>query len=238
MTTQGSEYVNIITVDGPSGSGKGSVCRLLADRLGWHLLDSGSLYRLVALAGLRIGLDLDDEEGFGHLAATLDANFAVVGMAESKKTEVFLSGDMVGDEIITEKIGEIASVVASMAQVRESLLDRQRLFAKHPGLVADGRDMGTVVFPKACTKFYLNALAEVRAKRRYEQLKDLGLEEDYERVLADVVARDERDTSRKLAPLRPADDGIIIDSTFLSVNEVLETMLEELQKNKLFEGIV
>lgn len=213
----------VVTVDGPGGSGKGTLARLLAERLGFHWLDSGALYRVLALAALRRGVSLDDEQALAALARGLDVRFETGGPAEPR---VLLEGRDVTAELRTERCGEAASRVASLPAVRGALLERQRAFCRPPGLVADGRDMGTVVFPQAPVKIFLEASLEERARRRYKQLKDQGIDANL-RVLSDELARrDARDRSRAVAPLRPAPDATVIDSTRMSIDEVLERALE------------
>jgi cytidylate kinase len=214
--------VPVIAVDGPSGSGKGTVSRLLADRLGWHLLDSGALYRLVALAGAARSLAADDEPGHATLAAALDARFDV-GPAGGER--VLLGGREVTRELRAESTGNMASLVASMPAVRAALLDRQRAFAEPPGLVADGRDMGTVVFPAAGLKVFLTASAEERARRRYNQLKEKGLAANLAGLSQEIQERDRRDSARSVAPLRPATDAVAIDSTGMPVEQVVDRIL-------------
>lgn len=218
-----ADGVSIITIDGPSGSGKGTIARQVADRLGWHLLDSGALYRLVALAGRRKGLSRDDQAGHERVAQQLDVRF---GLAPDGGEHVWLEGEEVSIAIRTEQAGEGASQVAVMPGVRAALLERQRAFATAPGLVADGRDMGTVVFPAAALKIYLTASAEERARRRYNQLKDKGLDANLAALSLDIAERDRRDASRPIAPLKPADDALIVDSTSMTIDAVLARVLE------------
>lgn len=214
--------VPIIAVDGPSGSGKGTVSRILAKNLGWNLLDSGALYRLVALAGTLREFAADDETGHAALAAGLDVRFEVdAGGAE----RVLLEGRDVARELRAETTGNAASRVAVMPAVREALLDRQRAFAVPPGLVADGRDMGTVVFPGAGLKVFLTASAEERALRRHKQLKEKGLAANLAGLSQEILERDQRDSSRPVAPLRPAPDAVVIDSTGIPVEEVVDRIL-------------
>ncbi|SNC75225.1 cytidylate kinase [Marinobacter sp. es.048] len=209
----------VITVDGPGGSGKGTITQMLARKLGWHLLDSGALYRLTALAAVRQGVSLDDENGLVKVAGGLDVAFEPTPAGEPVK--VILAGQDVTADIRTESAGDNASKVAVMQPVRDALLQRQRDFRQAPGLVADGRDMGTVVFPDAPVKIFLTASAEERAQRRYSQLKDAGVDVNINALLEEIRVRDERDMNRSAAPLKPADDAQVIDSTGLSIEEVL-----------------
>jgi cytidylate kinase len=225
MTLQSENKVPVITVDGPSGSGKGTICRLLSQRLGWSLLDSGALYRLTALAAAHHGVPMDDVEALQVIAAHLDVRF--VASDQYSEGMILLEGEDVTHAIRAEQVGNDASKVASLGPVREALLQRQRDFAIAPGLIGDGRDMGTVVFPDANLKIYLDASAEVRADRRYKQLIDKGLSASLEDILRDIRARDDRDMNRAVAPLCPADDAIILDSTAMTIDEVLNRVLEE-----------
>ncbi|UTH29882.1 (d)CMP kinase [Ectopseudomonas hydrolytica] len=215
----------VITVDGPSGSGKGTLCALLAKQLGWNLLDSGALYRLLAFAAGNHGIDLTNEEALKQLAAHLDVQFI--------DKRIVLEGEEVTDAIRNEQVGAGASMVASLPVVREALLQRQRAFQEEPGLVADGRDMGTVVFPDAPLKVFLTASAEERARRRYLQLKAKGDDVNLASLLDEIRARDERDTQRAVAPLKPAADAILLDSTELSIEQVLERILREVADRDL-----
>lgn len=212
--------VPVIAVDGPGGSGKGTVTQMLARKLGWHLLDSGALYRLTALAAIRQGVPLDDEDGLVKVAAGLDVAFEPT--PEGEPVKVILAGQDVTADIRTESTGDNASKVAVIQPVRDALLQRQRDFRLAPGLVADGRDMGTVVFPDAPVKIFLTASAEERARRRYSQLKDAGVDVNIDTLLEEIRVRDERDMNRSAAPLKPADDAQVIDSTGLSIEEVLD----------------
>jgi cytidylate kinase len=216
----------VITVDGPSGSGKGTVCNLLANALGWQLLDSGALYRLLGLAAGRRGIALDDEPALAALAGELNVQFipAREGLHGQK---ILLDGAEVHMELRTEQAGAAASQVAALPAVRAALLQRQRDFRTEPGLIADGRDMGTVVFADAPLKVYLVASAEVRAERRYLQLKDSEPGVTLASLLEEIRARDERDMQRAVAPLKPADDAILLDSTELPVEQVLARILTE-----------
>ena len=215
----------VITVDGPSGSGKGTLCALLAKQLGWNLLDSGALYRLLAFAAGNHGIDLTNEEALKQLAAHLDVQFI--------DKRIILEGEEVTDAIRNEQVGAGASMVASLPAVREALLQRQRAFQEMPGLVADGRDMGTVVFTDAPLKIFLTASAEERARRRYLQLKAKGDDVNLASLLDEIRARDERDTQRAVAPLKPAGDAILLDSTELSIEQVLERILSEVADRDL-----
>ena len=223
-----SKAVPVITIDGPSGSGKGTISRMLARELGFHFLDSGALYRLLAFAAERRGIALDDESALAALSGKLDIRFP----ADGEGDRVLLDGEDVGDAIRTEAAGSGASRVAALPAVREALLDRQRCFRLNPGLVADGRDMGTVVFPDADAKIFLTASAEERARRRYKQLKEKGMPVVFEDVLADIQVRDERDASRSVAPLRPAQDADLVDTSELDIYATIER-LRDLLKNRL-----
>lgn len=221
----------VITIDGPSGSGKGTIAALLAAKLGWSFLDSGALYRLLAFAARNHGVDLTNEEGLKALAAHLDVQFSVTEPGQSMR--IVLEGEDVTQAIRTEAVGAGASQVAALPVVREALLQRQKAFREPPGLVADGRDMGTVVFPDATLKIFLTASAEERARRRYLQLKAKGDDVNLASLLEEIRARDERDTQRVAAPLKPADDAIQLDSTSLTIEQVLEQILGEVEKRDL-----
>ncbi len=216
----------VITIDGPSGSGKGTVAGILAKRLGWNLLDSGALYRLLAFAAGNHGVALDNEALLEKLAAHLDVQF--IGATDGKPARIILEGDDVTHAIRSETVAAGASKVAALPAVRDALLQRQRAFRECPGLVADGRDMGTVVFPDAPLKVFLTASAEERARRRYLQLKAKGDDVSLSGLLDEIRARDERDTQRAIAPLKPAADAIQLDSTELSIEQVLERIMSEI----------
>jgi len=207
----------VITIDGPSGSGKGTIAALVAQRLGWHTLDSGALYRVLGLAAQRAGVDLDDGAALASLAAGLPLTF--------DGTRVLLAGEDVSDAIRSETAGMAASRVAVHGPVRAALLKWQRAAARPPGLVADGRDLGTVVFPDAEVKIFLTASAEERALRRYKQLIEKGMDASLADLLTDIRARDERDSQRAVAPLRPAPGACQLDTTSLSIQEVCDLVL-------------
>lgn len=209
----------VVTIDGPGGSGKGTVAQILAGRLGWHYLDSGALYRVIGLAGRRQGLPLDHEPGLVRLAGTLDIRF--VPQADGTSAHVYIDGEDVSPELRTEASGELASRVAALPGVRAALLQKQRDFRQFPGLVTDGRDMGTTVFPDAVLKVFLIASADVRAERRYKQLKEKGFDANLGAILGEIRHRDQRDTERTASPLKPADDAWILDSSALSIGEVV-----------------
>ena len=213
--------VRVVTIDGPSGSGKGTIARLLADRLGWHCLDSGALYRLVGVAADRAGVSLDDPAALAAVARDLPVEFA--------GDRVLLDGEDVGTLIRTEQAGSLASRVAAVPAVRDALLDWQRGYAREPGLVADGRDMGTVVFPDAQVKVFLTASAEERAHRRHKQLLEKGLTANLSNLVAEIRERDERDRNRAVAPLKAPAAALEIESTALSIEEVLGRVLERVR---------
>ena len=215
--------VPVIAIDGPSGSGKGTIARRVARHFGWHLLDSGALYRLVALAGLRAGLAVNDVEGHARAAADLDASF---GMNEAGGELVSLSGEDVTRQLRAEATGEAASRVAAWQPVRSALLGRQRAFARPPGLVADGRDMGSIVFRDAGLKIFLTASPQERALRRYKQLKEKGLSGSLAALSAEIAERDRRDTTRAVAPLVAVPDAVVVDSTALTIEEVVGRVIE------------
>jgi len=213
--------VPVIAVDGPGGSGKGTITTRLAEHLGWHFLDSGALYRLAALAVMKQQVSLDDEATLGEVAANLDIRFETHAGA----VKALLDGEDVTDRLRLEDTGVMASRIAAIPGVRAALSERQRRFRQPPGLVADGRDMGTVIFPDAGLKIFLTASAEIRAERRYKQLKEKGESVNLTRLFKEIKARDSRDQSRSVAPLRPAEDAVIIDSTDLSIDEVFDKVV-------------
>ena len=223
--------VPVIAVDGPSGSGKGTICQLLSVELGWHLLDSGALYRVTALAAHNHGVDIGNAEALQVLAGHLDVQFVVDDTDHS--TRVVLEGEDVSEQIRTEAVGQLASEVATVAPVRTALLSRQRAFQQPPGLVADGRDMGTIVFPSAPLKIFLTASPEERADRRYLQLKSQGQAVSLPDLVADIQNRDRRDMERSIAPLRPAADAVTIDTTGMSIDQVLRTVLDAAGEKQL-----
>ena len=214
--------VPVLTIDGPSGSGKGTVSRAAARSLGWALLDSGALYRLVALAGRQAGVGLDDGPGLARLAQGLDLKF---GSDAAGEEVIWLDGKEVTRAIRTEEAGNDASKVASLPVVREALLERQRRFVVPPGLVADGRDMGTVVFPHAEVKIFLTASAAERAARRYKQLKEKGVAATLAALSLEIAERDRRDTNRAISPLVASADAVLLDTTGMSVEQVVERVL-------------
>ncbi len=217
----------VITVDGPSGAGKGTLCMLLANQLGYHLLDSGAIYRVLALAAIHHGLDLESEDALVPIAMHLDVQF----VAEGDLVKVILEGEDVSGELRKEQTGNVASKVAALPRVREALLRRQRAFNEAPGLVADGRDMGTVVFPEAEVKIFLDASADERAQRRYKQLQLKGLDVNFDDLLSEIEERDYRDRNRAVAPLRPAEDALVLDSTSLTIEQVVEKALQYIESN-------
>lgn len=210
--------VPVLTIDGPSGSGKGTIAQMIAREFGWHYLDSGAIYRVLAQAAIKHQLDLADEAALTSLAEQLDVRFAF----DNAELKVMLEGDDVSLRIRSEEAGNAASKVAAIPSVRTALLQRQRDFRKMPGLVTDGRDMGTVVFPDAPFKVFLTASAEERAQRRYKQLKLKGIESNLSDLIAEISERDRRDSEREVAPLRPAEGALILDSTELGIDAVFE----------------
>ena len=229
MTVSGSG-VPVITIDGPSGSGKGTIARRVAHSLGMHLLDSGALYRLVALAAARAGRAQATEPELADIAARLDVRFTTDNAGDE---QVWLDGEEVGPELRTEDCGLLASKVAALPMVRDALLGLQKSFRQAPGLVADGRDMGTTVFPDAELKVFLTASAEERARRRHKQLKDKGIDVSLAALSRDIEDRDRRDSERAVAPLRPADDARVLDSSDLTIEDVTRTVLDWVQELNL-----
>lgn len=209
----------VIAVDGPGGSGKGTLSRQLAEHLGWHLLDSGALYRLTALAAHSHTVALDNVEGLASIASHLDVEF------DKATGKILLEGVDVTNACRTEECGADASVIAALSLVREALLERQRGFLQPPGLIADGRDMGTVVFPQAVLKIFLEASPMERAKRRQLQLQEQGVNDSLDDLFSEISARDDRDRKRSVSPLIPAQDAVVLDTTQLSIQEVFEKVL-------------
>ncbi len=215
--------VPVLTIDGPSGSGKGTISRAVADALGWHLLDSGALYRAVGYAAGMAGIDLSDAAAVTRCAETTRITFRDPG--DGGDTRVIVNGHDASEEIRTESCGAAASAIAAIPAVRTALFDKQRAFRRAPGLVADGRDMGTVVFRDAEHKIFLTASADERARRRYKQLKEKGLAVTLASLLREIEARDERDATRKVAPLKPATGAVIVDTTAVPIGEVIDRVL-------------
>jgi cytidylate kinase len=218
----------VIAIDGPSGSGKGTLAALLAERLGWHLLDSGALYRIVAAVAIERGIELDDEVQLAAMASGLDIRF--------ERDRVWVDDQDLGLTIRTESVSAGSSQVAALPLVRNAILAQQHAMCRPPGLVADGRDMGTVVFPTAQLKVFLDASPEVRAERRYNQLKNKGLSVNLRALLASIQERDERDRRRAVSPLQPASDAILIDSTDMSIDTVVQRVYAEAQVRGLCKG--
>lgn len=216
-----SNSIPVLTIDGPSGSGKGTIAQLVAKKLGWHYLDSGAIYRVLAQAAIKHDIDLADEEKLAEVARDLDLIF----LLKDDDLKVMLEGEDVSIVIRSEQAGNAASKVAAQPLVRAALLNRQHDFRQAPGLVTDGRDMGTVVFPDAEHKVYLTASAEVRAQRRYKQLKEKGIESNLTALIADISERDVRDSQREVVPLRPATDALELDSSALSIKDVYKHIM-------------
>jgi CMP/dCMP kinase len=221
----GMNSAPVLAIDGPGGAGKGTLCRRMAERLGWRLLDSGALYRLVALAAERAGISLDDEAAVARLARRLPARFC--------GEQVFLAEDEVTEAIRSEDCGNRASRVAALPAVRAALVELQRGFRQAPGLVADGRDMGTIIFPDAELKVFLTASAEERAMRRYKQLKEKGFDVNLAGLSAEIAARDRRDAERAVAPLRPAADAIVLDSSEMDIEAVVSAVARLVEQRGL-----
>ena len=216
--------VPVIAIDGPSASGKGTVAQLVAQRLGYHYLDSGALYRIVALAALREGISWQDETGLAALARTLDIRF--------EHGEILLGGDVVSQEVRTETMSRGASEVAVHPGVRRALVGLQHSFRRLPGLVADGRDMATVIFPDAETKIYLTATAEVRAERRHKQLMEKGIDANLSEILQDLQQRDARDSQRSVAPLQKSAEAALLETSNLTIEEAVQAVLAQQQKSR------
>jgi cytidylate kinase len=223
MTSEPSAEPDVLTIDGPSGSGKGTIARQVAAILGWHLLDSGALYRLTALAAGLDGIALTDAAAISAIAEGLEVEF---GSGPDGEEQVRLRGVDVTRTLRSESTGELASQVAQYGEVRKALINLQKSFRTAPGLVADGRDMGTVIFPDARVKVFLTASAEERARRRHKQLKEKGISANLARLSLDISERDRRDATRAVAPLRPARDAVEIDTTGMSIDEVVARVVE------------
>jgi CMP/dCMP kinase len=220
--------VPVLAIDGPSGSGKGTIARAVAERLGWHLLDSGALYRAVGYAALQAGLDLNDAEGLARCAETVEIAFR--DPKDGGETRVLVDHRDATDALRTETAGAAASAIASIPGVRQALVAMQLAFREPPGLVADGRDMGTVIFPDAAHKVFLTASAGERAQRRYKQLKKKGLDVTLSSLLHDIEARDARDATRAVSPLKPAADAVRVDTTGMAIEEVVQKVMSLLRK--------
>jgi len=214
--------IPVIAIDGPTASGKGTVAGLVAEKLGWHYLDSGAIYRVLALSAIKRGVDLADEAGVAELGRNLNVEFSA--------GKVWLDGEDVSLDLRREETGNAASKIAALPAVRAALLARQRAFCAAPGLVSDGRDMGSVVFPQSFLKIFLTATAEARAERRYKQLIAKGLPANIEDLLRDLMERDARDASRAVAPLRPCEDAVLLDTTAMSIDQAVQFVLDLVAK--------
>jgi len=223
-----SQLIPVVTIDGPSGSGKGSISKRVSEKLGWHYLDSGSLYRALGIAAIEQGVDIANEDALAELIDEIELEFK---KAEQGNWAIFLNGQQVQDQLQTEAVGDVASKIAVFPKVRSGLLAKQQTFQKAPGLVADGRDMGSIVFPNAPYKIYLTASADERGKRRYKQLIRKGISANLTDVIQDIEQRDERDKNRLLSPLVVPDGAVYIDSSSSSIDEVVAQVLNIL-KNK------
>ncbi len=223
-----SQLVPVITIDGPSGTGKGTLCHMLARHLGWHVLDSGAIYRVLAHAADKAAIDFTDAKALADFAKNLKVRFVLNNHDLCLKID--LDAEEITDKIRTEQCGQNASKIATYPEVRQALLARQRTFAQLPGLVTDGRDMGTVVFPEASLKLFLSASPEIRAKRRYFQLKEKQINVSLAEVIDELAVRDKRDTERRHAPLKPARDAVFIDTTGLDVVQVFNNVLKLIKK--------
>ena len=223
-----SQLIPVVTIDGPSGSGKGSISKRVSEKLGWHYLDSGSLYRALGIAAIKQGVDIASEDALAELIDEIELEFK---KAEQGNWAIFLNGQQVQDQLQTEAVGDVASKIAVFPKVRSGLLAKQQTFQKAPGLVADGRDMGSIVFPNAPYKIYLTASADERGKRRHKQLIRKGISANLTDVIQDIEQRDERDKNRLLSPLVVPDGAVYIDSSSSSIDEVVAQVLNML-KNK------
>lgn len=212
----------VLTIDGPSGAGKGTISRIIARRMGWHYLDSGALYRAVGVAAS--WADIDTSDASALVRCTFDTHVQFVEQGDAMR--VMVSGTDATDELRLETTGALASAIAAIPEVRAALKERQRAFRELPGLVADGRDMGTVIFPDASYKVFLTASAEERAERRHKQLKDKGVSVNFDDLLREIMARDARDAQRTVAPLKPADDAVLIDTTGIGIDDVVARVMD------------
>lgn len=222
--------VPVLTIDGPSGSGKGTVGQILAQQLAWHFLDSGALYRALGVVAKQAGVSFEDRPALAQLASSMDIHF--IPRADGSPAAVLLHGTEIGDQLRTEESGRMASIVAAIPEVRRALLQKQHSFRRSPGLVADGRDMGSTVFPDAILKVYLTASPEMRAERRYKQLIEKGFDVNLPRLLDEIRERDARDAGRAVSPLKPAEDACILDTSQLDISGVVERVHGLLQQRQ------